>query len=99
MNQAITMFTYIWGKIVTTMFRTFEVSAGVTIGWIILAVSVIGMVIRSILNLPIGVFTNSVTTTEVINKSDMRRSQRLDGGYHTESRSRSVSRTTGRGRL
>lgn len=99
MNNAISLFVYIWQKIITLMFGTFEVAPFVTIGWIVLIVSVIGMIIRSILHLPIGVFTNSVTTTQVINKGDTTRSQRLDGGIHTESRSTSITRTRGRGRV
>lgn len=58
MSEALTLFRYIWSKIITTVFNTFQVETGVSIGWIVLVVGVIGMVIRSILYVPKGINFN-----------------------------------------
>lgn len=93
MDQAIQMFTYIWQKILTTMFGTFTVAPFVSIGWIVLIVAVIGMVIKSILNLPIGVFTSGTVKTS----STSTGKDRWGREYKT-SRTTTTTRT-GRGRV
>lgn len=49
MNQALQLFTTIWRKILTNMFNSFDIGGGVTIGWILLTVAVMGMLLRTIL--------------------------------------------------
>lgn len=45
---------YIFRKTLTTMLDTLDIGGGVTIGWVIIGVSLIGMLISTILSRPIS---------------------------------------------
>lgn len=52
MNQALTYLYYIYDKFVNLIFNQLEIATNVSIGWILVAVIIFGMLIRNILNLP-----------------------------------------------
>lgn len=55
MAQALTYIYQIYAKFLDLVFNQFEMFSGVTIGWVIVATIVFGLLINSILNLPKGV--------------------------------------------
>lgn len=52
MSDAISLFNYIFGKFVTMLFNDFEIETGVSVGWVIIAILIFGMIISNILNIP-----------------------------------------------
>lgn len=55
MNEALTYIYQIYNKFLDLIFNQFEMFSGVTIGWVIIAIMVFGMMINSILNIPKGI--------------------------------------------
>lgn len=52
MNEALTYLYQIYAGFVNLVFNTFEISNGVSIGWILVSVTVFGILINTILNIP-----------------------------------------------
>lgn len=52
MTQAINLFWYIFGKFNDLIFNQFAISTNVTVGWIIIAAMIFGILITNILNIP-----------------------------------------------
>lgn len=70
MTEALTYIYQIYEKFLDLVFNQFEMFSGVTIGWVIIAILVFGVMITSILNIPRGIHGTSI---EKINKNLKRR--------------------------
>lgn len=55
MAQALTYFYYFFNQCITFVFSDMTIQSGVTVGWVIVSVMVMGMLVRSILNVPRGI--------------------------------------------
>lgn len=55
MTQALEYLYYIYQKFITLVFTQLNIFNGVNIGWIIITISLFGLLIRSVLNLPKGI--------------------------------------------
>ena len=54
MNDAITIFYYVFNKIYDFLFNQAAIETGVTVGWIFIVVNIFIMLISNILNVPEG---------------------------------------------
>lgn len=79
MEDATTLFTYTWGKIITFFFNDTQITTNVTLGYVLLVSALMVLLIRSILTLPIGSFHNEREWTYSRNGETMH-------GYRRESR-------------
>lgn len=52
MDNAISLFNYIFNKFLSMIFVNFQISNNVTLGWVIISIIVMGILINSILNIP-----------------------------------------------
>lgn len=52
MSGALSVFYYIWDSIINLVFQTLQIESGVSIGWIIIAVIIIGFITANILSVP-----------------------------------------------
>ncbi len=52
MTEALGYIWYIFDKLISWFFNDTEMFEGVTIGWVIIVVTVFGLLIRSLLNIP-----------------------------------------------
>lgn len=57
MSTALGYIWYIFDKLINWFFNDTEMFEGVTIGWVIIVVTVFGLLIRSLLNIPRGART------------------------------------------
>lgn len=55
MNDAVTVFFYVFNKIYNFLFNEAFIEENVSIGWIFVTVVIFGLIIRTVLNLPSGV--------------------------------------------
>lgn len=55
MAQALTFLYEIYGQFITLVFNDLQIESGVTVGWICVAVTVLGILINTILNIPRGI--------------------------------------------
>lgn len=69
MADALTYFYYFFNKMLTFVFSTMAIQSGVTVGWIIVSVIVMGMLVRTILNIPKGVNIRHPSTTTFYDKN------------------------------
>ena len=69
MQEALNTIYYIFNKLVSFVFNDAAIESGVSIGWVITAVFVFGIIITSILNLPrsMGTFDRFREHTYVTN--------------------------------
>ena len=71
MNDAITVFFYVFNKIYNFLFNEALIEPGVSVGWIFVTVVIFGILIRTILNVPTGLHYGDHYVYK-------------DGGYTTE---------------
>lgn len=63
MNEALQYFYYFISSCITFCFDNMLIAAGVSFGWVVVSVIVMGMLVRSVLNLPRGVNIRHPSTT------------------------------------
>lgn len=67
MNQALTYLYYIFDSFIDLVFNRMEIASNVTIGWIMISITLFALIIRSVLNLPKGMTINRHSTTTYYN--------------------------------
>lgn len=68
MSTALGYIWYIFDKLINWFFNDTEMFTGVTLGWVIVVISVFYMLIRSLLNIPRG--ARSVSTSRLTQRED-----------------------------
>lgn len=58
MNTALDVFYYIWDKLLSLVFNDLQIAPSVTVGWVLIAIIIIGFVTANILSVPRQVSAN-----------------------------------------
>lgn len=80
MTQALNYIYYIFDSFIDLVFNRMEIASNVSVGWIMVSITLFALIIRSILNLPKGMTINRPSQTTYYN------SQGQITGYSTRGR-------------